>query len=213
MTKIIIEQIPTGKWKENCYIVHNQDNDAVIIDPGANAKKIIQYVSIHRLNILAILNTHAHYDHVGAVAELKEEYSSPFILHSKDRKLLKTANMYATIFENSKPIMIPEIEHYFDMIKIEDYIKGFTISVIHTPGHTCGSVCIRISDCLFTGDTIFNGDIGRTDLPGGDQVSLNESLKLISNLTWQLRLFPGHGVETTLENELKHNKRFIRVIQ
>ena len=213
MIKINIKQIPNGKWKENCYIVSNVNNDVLIIDPGGAEKKIINFINYNNLNVVAILNTHAHYDHVGAINKLKDEFSIPLFLHSKDEKLLKTANLYAKLFDGIGPIKIPTVDYYFDQIDIQDYLANYSIKVLYTPGHTWGSVCILIENCLFTGDTLLNEKIGRVDLPGGDGETLNKSLKTISKLPKHINIYPGHGNSSTIEYELKYNNSFIQAIQ
>ena len=157
MIKINIRQIPNGKWKENCYVVSNVKNNALIIDPGSDEKNIINFIKDNNLIVGAILNTHAHYDHVGAIKKLKDEFSIPLFLHSKDEKLLKTANLYAKLFDGIGPVKIPNVDYCFDQIDIQDYITSFSIKVLFTPGHTWGSVCLLFEDCLFTGDTLLNG--------------------------------------------------------
>ena len=213
MIKIKIEQIPNGKWKENCYVVSTVNDNALIIDPGGDEKSIINYIEDNNLNVSAIVNTHAHYDHIGAINILKDEFSIPFFLHSKDAKLLKTANLYAKLFNGTEPIKIPTVDYFFDQIDTQDYIAGFPIKVLFTPGHTWGSVCLLIEDCLFTGDTLLNGKIGRIDLPGGDEQSLKESLKTISKLPKHISIYSGHGTSSTIGNELKYNKNFIQALQ
>ena len=213
MTGISIEQFPNGKWKENCYIVSNEKKDALIIDPGGAEKNIINFIKDNYLNVSAILNTHAHYDHVGAISKLKKEFIIPLFLHSKDKKLLKTANLYAKLFEGTELIKIPTVEYYFDQIDTQTSITGFSIEVLFTPGHTWGSVCLLIGDCLFTGDTLLNGKIGRVDLPGGDEQTLNKSLKIISKLPHQTTIYPGHGTSSTIGRELKYNNSFTQAIK
>ena len=213
MIKINIEQIPNGKWKENCYIVSNYTNYALIIDPGSDEKKIIDFIENNNLTPIAIINTHAHYDHVGAIKKLKDKFSIPLFLHSEDEKLLKTANLYSVLFEGPGLIKIPEIEYYFDKIDIKDYIEGFLIKIIYTPGHTCGSVCFLIENNLFTGDTLLKGEIGRIDLPGGDESELNSSLKALAELPENINIYPGHGKPSTIGHELKNNKNFIKAIE
>lgn len=212
MTGINIEQFPNGKWKENCYIVSNEKKDALIIDPGGDDKNIISFIKKNNIKVNAILNTHAHYDHVGAISKLKKEFLIPLFLHSKDKKLLNTANLYAKLFEGTGLIKIPTIEYYFDQIEIIDHITSFSIKVLFTPGHTWGSVCLLIGDCLFTGDTLLNGKIGRVDLPGGDEQTLNKSLKVLSKLPTNINIYPGHGNPSTIGHELKNNKNFIKAI-
>ena len=213
MKDINIKQIPNGKWKENCYVVNNNKRDAFIIDPGGEEEKIIDFIEKNKLNIKAILNTHAHYDHIGAVKYIKDKYNIPFFLHSKDEKLLKTANLYAKLFDGTGLIKIPTVDHYFEEIDIQKYITVFPIKVLYTPGHTWGSICLLIEDCLFTGDTLLNGRIGRTDLPGGDEQALRESLKTLSKIPKHVRIYPGHGTSSTIGNELKCNMNFDQALQ
>jgi glyoxylase-like metal-dependent hydrolase (beta-lactamase superfamily II) len=185
----------------------------LIIDPGSEGKSIIQYIEDNNINVSAIVNTHAHYDHIGAITKLKDKFLIPFFLHSEDEKLLKTANLYAKLFDDSDPIKIPTVDYYLDKIDIQDYIAGFPIKVLFTPGHTWGSVCILIQDCLFTGDSLLNGKIGRIDLPGGDEQALKESLKTISKLPKHISIYPGHGALSTIGYELRYNKNFIQALQ
>ena len=210
---INIKNIPNGKWKENCYVVSNLYSDALIIDPGGAENIIYNFIKDKNLNVQAILNTHSHYDHVGAIKILKDKLLIPLFLHSKDEKLLNSANLYSDLFDGIGPIKIPTVDYYYDQIDIQDYITNFSIKVIFTPGHTKGGVCLLIEDCLFTGDTLFKGNIGRVDLPGGEELTLNKSLKIISKFPIQTKIYPGHGAVSTIEKELKYNKRFIQAIQ
>ena len=213
MIKINIKLIPTGKWKENCYIISNSIGDALIIDPGDDKQKIEKYLDSNDFNVSAILNTHAHYDHIGAVKYLKDKYHIPFFLHSADEKLLKTANLYIKLFDGLGLIKIPSVDYFYDQYNVQDVIDSFKVEVIFTPGHTQGSVCLFIDDCLFTGDTLLNGKIGRTDLPGGNEQVLNESLKIISKMPNQTNIYPGHGTSSTVGYELQYNNKFIQAIQ
>lgn len=208
-----IRKIVTGKWKENCYIVNSFNNDAIIIDPGSDEECIVNFIEGNRLNIIAILNTHAHYDHIGAVNDLKNKLSIPFFLHSKDQKLLKYANLYTKVFEGDNRISIPTVDYYFDQIGMTIQLGEFSVQVFSTPGHTEGSVCFQIENYLFTGDTLLNGKVGRVDLPGGDEATLNKSLKIISELPVNIIVYPGHGESTSLSSELKYNKEFIEATQ
>ena len=213
MIGINIKQIPTGKWKENCYIISKSIGDALIIDPGDDKQKIEKYLDSNDFNVSAILNTHAHYDHIGAVKYLKDKYHIPFFLHSADQRLLKTANLYIKLFDGSDLIKIPSVDYFYDQYNVQDAIDSFKVEVIFTPGHTQGSVCLLIDGCLFTGDTLFNEKIGRTDLPGGNEQVLKESLKIISKMPSHINIYPGHGSSSTIGYELKNNSSFIQALQ
>ena len=213
MIGINIKQIPTGKWKENCYIISKSIGDALIIDPGDDKQKIAKYLDNNDFNVSAILNTHAHYDHIGAVKYLKDKYHLPFFLHSADERLLRSANLYVKIFDGTDLIGIPSVDYFYDQSNVQDVIKRFSIEVIFTPGHTQGSVCLLIDGCLFTGDTLLNEKIGRTDLPGGNKQVLKESLKIISKMPSHINIYPGHGSSSTIGYELKNNSSFIQALQ
>ena len=213
MIKINIKLIPTGKWKENCYIISNSIGDALIIDPGDDKQKIEKYLDSNDFNISAILNTHAHYDHIGAVKYFKDKYHIPFFLHSADERLLKTANLYIKLFDGLGLIKIPSVDYFYDQYNVQDVIDSFKVEVIFTPGHTQGSVCLLIDGCLFTGDTLLKGNIGRTDLPGGNNTVLNQSLITISKMPSQTYIYPGHGTSSTIEHELIYNNSFIQALQ
>jgi hydroxyacylglutathione hydrolase len=205
--------IITGKWKENCYVVMDENGDSLIIDPGSDEESIVDFIEANNLKILSILNTHAHFDHIGAVKVLKDKYSVPFYLHSKDRKLLKYANLYMKIFEGDSPVKVPVVDYFFDQTGMTIQLGKFLIHVLFTPGHTEGGVCFRIENLLFTGDTLLKGGIGRVDFPGGDETTLKKSLKIISKLPGNILVYPGHGEPTTLSSELKYNMKFIEAIQ
>ena len=116
---LIIKQIPNGRWKENAYIVSDINNNAIILDPGFGEKDIISFIKLNNLNVSAILNTHAHYDHIGSVKNIKDKFTIPFYLHSKDEKLLKSANLYSTLFDGIGSIKIPSVDYYLDQIDRE----------------------------------------------------------------------------------------------
>ena len=142
---------------------------------------------------VAILNTHAHYDHIGAVSWLLEKYKIPFFLHGQDEKLLKQANLYKILFENKNSISIPPFSEDFAKGPEDLRVAGFSVRVIHTPGHTAGGVCLLIGSYLFSGDTLMPGGPGRTDLPGGDKVKLKDSLQKLRELPDDYLVYSGHG--------------------
>lgn len=208
-----IRKIVTGNWHENCYLVKDNLNNAILIDPGNDAEAIIDYIESNKLELAGILNTHAHYDHIGAVEEIKRHFLIPFYLHSKDLKLLKSANLYGKIFDSQEVIKIPNID--YDLKTMSQFrLTSMNIEIIETPGHTEGGVCILIDQhLLFTGDTLFYNNIGRLDLPGGNRDSLMESLKKLAKLNEDIMIFPGHKEHgMTLKQVLLKNEKFREAI-
>ena len=110
-------------------MVSNQNKDALIIDPGSDEKSIANFINKKNLNVKIILNTHAHYDHIGSVAFFKDKYAIPFCLHSKDEKLLNSANLYLKIFEGNDSIKVPKVDYYYDKIDIQNYVTCFSIKI------------------------------------------------------------------------------------
>jgi glyoxylase-like metal-dependent hydrolase (beta-lactamase superfamily II) len=166
---------------------------------------------IHNLKLLAILNTHGHFDHVGEVQNLKNKFGCPFYLHSKDEKLLKTANFYLKLFEGEDKILIPKIDYYLDYLKIL-HVGNFFIEIFPTPGHTEGSVSFFINNFLFSGDVLFKNDIGRLDLPGGNATKMKESLMMVAALSEEVLIYPGHGNHFKLSEALVNNNSFLNFI-
>lgn len=179
--------------------------EALLIDPGANAAEIVAHVSGNALKPVAVLNTHGHYDHVGAVAELKALYGIPFYLHSKDEKLVKQVNLYRKVFDGEGFVTIPVVDYYWDNLAPPVTIGPFVVSYVHTPGHTPGGVCIQLGANLFTGDTLFRSRIGRIDLPGGNKALMRSSLEALCTLDPNLVIYPGHGKPSRLGDEVENN--------
>jgi glyoxylase-like metal-dependent hydrolase (beta-lactamase superfamily II) len=196
MHKLI--SLPTGKWNEWCYIVFDSKLQAILIDPGDDFDLINAAISTHKLDPLAILCTHAHFDHIAAVEELKNYYQIPFYLHRSDIPLLKQANLYRHLFDGKKGISIPTVD--VDL-SVESILKfgDIIVRVIDAPGHTEGGVCFLIDDMLFIGDNLYNYKIGTTKLPGGNREKLMLSIKKLLSLEFNnLRLLAGHGNEMSL---------------
>jgi glyoxylase-like metal-dependent hydrolase (beta-lactamase superfamily II) len=204
-----IIKIITGKLKQNCYLLSN-NKLLIIIDPGNDAKKIVNEINKNNLIPLAILNTHAHFDHIGAVDYLKNKYSIPFYLHSKDTRLLKSANLYQLVFKGDGKIKVPSVDFFFDDDNNQsDNFGEMKFSFLHTPGHTNGSGCIKINNNLFTGDTIMRNVIGRSDLPGGNKNKLIDSLIKIKDLPKNINIYPGHGKNSILSDEISTINKYI----
>ena len=207
-----ILKIPNGGWRQNCYLIFNDRKEALIIDPGSDESKIVSGITEKGLNTIAILNTHAHYDHIGAVESLKQRFQIPFYLHSGDRKLLRQANLYRQLFGGSVVVSIPEIDYYFDELEGPLILESFFINIMHTPGHTVGSCCLLIDGYLFTGDTLFKGKVGRTDLPGGNAEVLGRSLGQLRSVQRDAIVCPGHGKTSVVHEELENNQDWLKAM-
>lgn len=185
-----VKKCVVGIMQENCYVVYSAGrNDCVVIDPGDEADKIAKAVG--EKEIAAILLTHGHFDHMGAVDALSQGKIKVY-LHPDDHCCLEDEYMNACRMTGQHIRCRSVTENVSDGSELD--IAGMKIHVIHTPGHTMGSVCYLIGSLLFAGDTVFpDGGYGRTDLPGGSEEKMNESLYKLSALLPEVRLFGGHG--------------------
>ncbi len=191
-----VETFTNGIYRENAYIV-GDGGDALIVDPGSDAEGIAEVVGAQDLAPQAIICTHAHFDHVGAVAELMARYDIPFYLHRADEALLKRMNLYKMVIDPGEALKVPEITH--DLTDVTELnVASFDIEVMPSPGHTPGGVCFRIGNELFTGDTVLPAGVGRIDLPGGDGAALENSVAMLNSLPRDLRAHPGHGASMAL---------------
>jgi glyoxylase-like metal-dependent hydrolase (beta-lactamase superfamily II) len=200
--------IPSGPLEVNCVIIHD-DKRGVIFDPGGSFKKISEFLDKNSIVPEMIINTHGHFDHIGAVADLKNRYNIPFGMSRKDQFLLKQASIHASLF-GLPPVISPEIDFdLFEGFKIENSITD--IIIYDTPGHTPGGLSFYIKDLkiIITGDTLFCGSVGRTDFPYSDFSELKRSVKKLYNLDDDTIVIPGHGEFTTIGKE-KFTNPFVR---
>ena len=202
-----------GRWKQNCYLISTKQGDALIIDPGSQGPEIISLIEARAWRVHGIVNSHAHFDHVGAVAELKEHFEVPFYLHAADGQLLRRANLYRLLFETKEPVKIPEFTHDISALPQQFQVGPFLLSWIATPGHTEGSVCFQIEDYLFSGDTLMHNTIGRTDLPGGNREQLLASVRKLMSLPAETVVCGGHGPRTTLQEQFSPSSPVYRLVQ
>ena len=199
-----VKTLSVGPLAENCYIVYDEaSRDAVIIDPGADGEEILE--EVENLNVKAILATHGHLDHVGQVGYLKSKLNVPFYISKKDEFLINN-EIFPDFAYIIKAVKCPSPD--FDL-KDEDILKfgNLEFHVIETPGHTPGGVCFfnKKEKIIFVGDTLFNGSVGRTDLPGGDGRLLEQSIKKLMELPDDTVVYSGHGPKTTIGREKKTN--------
>ena len=196
-----IISVTVGPISTNCYIVYNEtNNEAVVIDPGAEANKIQFELDKRGLNIKAILLTHGHFDHTNAIKALSKN-GVKIYLHGQDEPFATAGNtFFPGMYVSSFCVDV--------FVSDGDLINeaGLTFKVISTPGHTRGSVCYVVENNIFSGDTLFYMSVGRTDFPMGNTAALIDSVKnKLFALDGNYTVFPGHGESTTLEFERKYN--------
>jgi hydroxyacylglutathione hydrolase len=202
-----------GRWKQNCYIVSANGGDAIVIDPGSQADELIALVQKRSWRIHGIINTHGHFDHIGAVVPLQERYPAPFYLHKSDERLMQRANLFRMVFEAPDAVKIPNITQDISALPEKFAVGPLSISWIPTPGHTEGSVCLQLENLLFSGDTLMQNAIGRTDLPGGNRDQLLASVKKLSTLPAETEVYGGHGAPTTIGAEFAPGSRVWSLLQ
>jgi len=187
----------------NCYVVSEQDT-AIVIDPVIEGEAVLAYLQARQLKLAAIINTHGHADHIAGNQWFREQTGAPVWIHAADAVYLTDPALNLSSMVMGEGMKSPEAER---LLKDGDQIALGTASltVIHTPGHTPGSICLLGPGVLFSGDTLFRSSVGRSDFPGGDARVLRESLQKLKELPPATRIYPGHGQETTMAEELAHN--------
>ncbi|MDH5717342.1 MAG: MBL fold metallo-hydrolase [Spirochaetia bacterium] len=208
--------IPVGELQCNCVILFDEKSkECFIFDPGDEKEKILDIVKKLSLKINGIIHTHAHFDHVMASSQIVKEAKSDIsvYLHTEDKKLWENQEMQSASFGLNSSLDTPKVTHW---LKDNQELKlaENKIKVIHTPGHSPGSCCFYIerdeNPLLISGDTVFFGSIGRTDLWGGDMEQIMKSIKTkILILPNETEIIPGHGPSTSIKNEKGHNPFFI----
>ena len=189
-----VHALTLGAYQVNCYIIHDEKSPSCcVIDPGYEADTIVDKLSQLGLTLEAILLTHGHFDHVGAVRDLAADTGCQVWLCADDLALPTNLTAGPLCYTNT----------YAEGTGL--HLAGLDISVLQTPGHTPGSVCLLTENTLFSGDTLFAGSCGRTDLPGGSWEQMRSSLKRLSEIEANLWVLPGHGESTMLESEKKYN--------
>ena len=189
-----VHALTLGAYQTNCYIIHDKKSaSCCVIDPGYTPEKVLSEVKALGLTVEAILLTHGHFDHVGGVRDLAAETDCRVYIHPDDLSM--------------PPRLTAGPIYYTDTYGEGDTVTeaGLSFRVLHTPGHTPGSVCLRLGNDLFCGDTLFAGSCGRTDLPGGNMGAMRASLKRLAAIPENLSVHPGHGPGSTLDEEKKYN--------
>ena len=189
-----MKHLALGAYQTNCYLVWEENSPTcVVIDPGYEPDTILVEAKKLGKEITAVLLTHGHFDHVGGVRELAAETGCPVYLHEAELSM--------------PPQMTAGPLFYTNTYGEGDFVEaaGLSFKVLHTPGHTPGSVCLLCENAMFSGDTLFWGSCGRTDLPGGSGVTIRKSLLRLADLSGDYDVYPGHGDATTLSFERNMN--------
>jgi hydroxyacylglutathione hydrolase len=204
---VILETFPVGPLQCNCTILGDEaSGEAMVVDPGDNIPQILALLARHKLTLKQIVVTHGHIDHVGGALRLKRATGAPILMNQNDLPQLKMINVQAGWLGVETPEVAPPDASAEDGMATG--IAGHTATVLHTPGHTQGSICLHFADqsLLLAGDTLFAGSIGRTDLPGGDGRQIIRSLQdRLLTLPDATRVIPGHGPGTTIGEERETN--------
>ena len=197
-----IHTLILGPLQTNCYIVHEENaSSCVVVDPAYSPEKILDFTAAQGLKIEGIFLTHGHFDHVGALEVLREKTGCGLWMHKGDHQMRRDpVNDYLFPLHDKE---LGDISFCDDGDEIS--AAGLTFRVLSTPGHSRGSVCYRMEDILLSGDTLFAGGCGRTDLPGGDWATILMSLGDLSELEDDVKIYPGHGESTTSAREKRYN--------
>lgn len=202
---LVVHQMSVGPLQVNCFIVYcDKTKQAMVIDPGEEASRILHFVERHGLHVSKVVNTHCHFDHIGANQQVVEATGAELMLHKDDLPLLQNARNHAQVYGlQVAPSPQPDkLLGQGDTFQLGE----LTFQVFHVPGHSPGGICLLSEGHLFVGDVLFSGSIGRTDLPGGDYDSLVEGVReRLFSLDDETVVHPGHGPDTTIGRERQMN--------
>ncbi|KJS20327.1 MAG: beta-lactamase [Clostridiaceae bacterium BRH_c20a] len=198
-----IKTLIVGPIETNCYIAYCPDTkEGVVIDPGDEGAKLVEAITNLGIRIKYIINTHGHHDHIKANKEVKETTGAEILIHTSDAAMLTDPSRNLSHYLGEKTTEPKADKELTDGDIIS--FGNITLKVLHTPGHTPGCICLlnTTKKICFTGDTLFNGSVGRTDLPGGNYKTLTNSLKdKLINLSNEVKIYPGHGPSSTIGEE------------
>lgn len=200
---MFIKRLVVGPLEVNCYIIGNEKGNAIVIDPGDEPDRIMEVIKNNGLIIDYIICTHGHFDHVGAVPDLKNATGAKVLIHKDELEIYQAARDMAAFWGYEvEDLPGPDI-----FVSEGDNIKAGDLNfmVLHTPGHSPGGICLYGEGLVLTGDTLFAGSVGRTDFYGGDMNQLKKSFDRLMALPEETKVLPGHGPESTIGEEKREN--------
>ena len=201
---MLIERFSVGPLDTNAYVIADEETKhAAIIDPGDEPDRILDFVREKGLKVDIIMCTHGHFDHIGAVGDIKKETGAKLVIHNADMDTYSAAKDQAALWGYGVEDL-PQPDGFVDEAD-EVQVGNVKLKVLHTPGHSPGGICLYGEGVLITGDTIFQGSVGRTDFPGGSIEMLKKSFKRLIDFPENTEVYPGHGPETTIGRERKMN--------
>ncbi|MGE1166494.1 MBL fold metallo-hydrolase [Peribacillus simplex] len=201
------ERMPLGPLEANAYILSNEDKNCLIFDPGGEGNKINQYIKDQDLKPQAILLTHAHFDHIGAVDEVRSKWNIPVYVHPKEQDWLTNPKLNRSALPGRIKITSKPADYLVEK-EGELHICSFTLQILFTPGHSPGSISYYVNEegIVISGDVLFKGGIGRTDITGGDQKTLIETIReKLLTLPEKTLVLSGHGAVTDIQTEQEQN--------
>jgi hydroxyacylglutathione hydrolase len=201
---VAVQTLTVGAFQENCYlVVDDRSGKAVIVDPGGEGERLVEAVDRSGATLEAVWITHAHVDHVGAIASIKQRWDVPIYLHPLDRRLYEAAGRQAQVYGVPFEEPPPPDREFADGQQLK--VGDVELEVMHAPGHSPGHVVIHGDGIALVGDCLFAGSIGRTDLPFSNPPQLAATLEKISALPPETVVYPGHGMDTTIAEERRSN--------
>ncbi len=201
---MIIEKFTDHLFGENTYLIADKNTrEGAVIDPGGEINDLMRYVEDNFINIKYIILTHGHGDHIGCVPQLKEKTNAQIIAHTNEKEILldKKKNLSYKMHCGATEFDADRYVNDADVL----ILGGLKLKFIHTPGHTKGCMCIKVGNHMFSGDTLFAGSMGRTDLFSGDNKQMQKSLNKLKNYEDDIIVYPGHGPNTTMGIEKATN--------
>lgn len=201
---MIVKKLTVGPLEENCYIIgDSKTKQAIVVDPGDEPDRIIDLIKENGFEVKSIICTHAHFDHLGAIGDIKKATGAKILINNEDIELYEKVKDQA-VFWGYELDDMPEPDGFLnegDKVKV----GNLAFKVLHTPGHSPGGICLYGEGIVVTGDTLFQGSVGRTDFQGGDITKLKESFRRLLDLPEDTTVLSGHGSETTIGREKREN--------